>query len=202
MDTPMEHRPLRLVHPAPPLEKRQVVDSSLLGMMMFIFAELMMFAGFISAHAIARASLPADMWPPPGQPSFPVSMTAANTVVLLLSGFFMYRAYQTWPQGLAAVRRPYSIALVLGAAFVGVQGVEWAQLIAQGLTLQSSVAGGFFYVVVGAHALHAVAALVAMGLQFRKLLAGTLQRSGFLAMMAFWFFVVGVWPVIFWQVYL
>lgn len=61
--------------------------------------------------------------------------------------------------------------IALGAVFVGLQGTEWAALLAQAMTMCSSKLGAFFYLIVGTHALHAVAALLARGMAFR-------QRSG------------------------
>jgi cytochrome c oxidase subunit 3 len=82
------------------------------------------------------------------------------------------------------------------------QGVEWAQLLREGLTLTSSNHGAFFYLIIGLHALHAVCAIVALGLAYTKFVRGKLQRSAFLATAVFWYFVVGVWPMLYFRVYL
>ena len=65
--------------PRPP----PVVPTPVLGMLIFVIAETMMFAGLISAFTIVKAG--ALGWPPPGQPRLPVEATAFNTAVLLLS---------------------------------------------------------------------------------------------------------------------
>jgi len=90
----------------------------------------------------------------------------------------------------------------LGALFVLLQGREWALLIAQGLTLQSSALGSFFYLIVGAHALHAICALGVLVYAWRRLQHGWLPPSVMGAAEVFWYFVVGIWPVIYWRVYL
>src|SRR5436190_65385 len=81
------------------------------------------------------------------------------------------------------------------------QGVEWVRLLAQGLTLTSSQLGAFFYVIVGAHALHAAAALVALAYFWVAMRAKRLSRPAFGAAQLFWYFVVLMWPIIYWQVY-
>ena len=48
-------------------------------------------------------------------------------------------------------------------------GAEWVALIAEGLTLTTSAHGGFFYVIVGTHGLHALGALLGMGWLLRRL---------------------------------
>ena len=82
------------------------------------------------------------------------------------------------------------------------QGYEWVQLINEGLTLSSSALGSFFYLMVGMHALHAVGALGLLGYATLRLRGGWLTPSLFGAAEVFWFFVVGVWPVLYLVVYL
>ena len=91
---------------------------------------------------------------------------------------------------------------MLGAFFVYAQGVEWVALLREGLTLQSSSYGGFFYLIVGTHALHAVCALVALGWAWHRLSQGRLTATQLATVAAFWYFVVLVWPILYVQVYL
>ena len=64
--------------------RNQVASNGLLGMLLFVMAEAMLFAGMISAFTIVRSG--ALVWPPPGQPRLPIEATAFNTLVLLASG--------------------------------------------------------------------------------------------------------------------
>ena len=66
----------------------------------------------------------------------------------------------------------------------------------------SSTYGAFFYVIVGAHALHAIPALLALVVMLLRLRAGSLTAEAFAASRIFWYFVVLVWPVLYWKVYL
>ena len=84
----------------------------------------------------------------------------------------------------------------------GLQGVEWARLVAQGLTLTSSTLGSFFYLIVGLHALHAIAALCVLVYTWRRLERGWLAQDQLAAAQVFWYFVVGLWPVLYGVVYL
>ena len=93
-------------------------------------------------------------------------------------------------------------SLALGAFFVVFQGAEWVALLRQGLTLTSSQLGSFFYLIVGTHALHAVAAMLALAWAWRAMRAGRLTRPRLGAVQMFWFFVVLIWPVLYWKVYL
>jgi heme/copper-type cytochrome/quinol oxidase subunit 3 len=171
-------------------------------MALAVFVEVMLFAGFISAFVIVRGGTPAGLWPPPNQPRLPVAATAVNTSMLLASGVLLLLAHRAFARrGAAPAARLMGAAILLGGLFVLLQGVEWVRLIGQGLTLTSSQLGAFFYVIVGAHALHAMAAIVALVLSWRALRAERLSRSAFGAVQLFWYFVVLMWPVIYWQVY-
>jgi cytochrome c oxidase subunit 3 len=170
-------------------------------MLIFVFVELMMFAGLISAYSIVRASN-LFAWPPPGQPRLPVEETAFNTVALLLSGVALFLAHRAYRRDPASARVPLGVAMALGAFFVVFQGIEWLALIGEGLTLTSSNHGGFFYLIVGMHAAHAIVALGVLAsawwlLQTRRLLPGRLAAAA-----VFWYFVVGLWPILYWRVYL
>jgi cytochrome c oxidase subunit 3 len=195
---PWRSEPLRVLEnprPAP------LVPNAVLGMLTFLFTEAMLFAGLISAHSIARASSVMG-WPPPGQPRLPFEETAVNTAALLLSGFVVFLAQQSLRRDRNRAQTLLTVGVVLGAFFVGFQGVEWLGLIREGLTLTSSTHGAFFYLIVGMHALHAIASLVALGWVGVRLRRGVLPASVFTATALFWYFVVGVWPVIYLQVYL
>ena len=82
------------------------------------------------------------------------------------------------------------------------QGYEWVSLIHHGLTLTSSNYGSFFYLVVGMHGVHAVAGLIVLGRAVYRLTVGVLAPSTFGAAQVFWYFVVGLWPVLYFTVYL
>lgn len=178
----------------------RVISNGVLGMSLFVLTEIMLFAGMISVFNIVRAS--AAVWPPPGQPRLPVEETAVNTLALFASGFCVYLAQRRFATSRPSARLPLTLAIVLASIFVLFQGFEWISMIAQGLTLTSSTLGSFFYLIVGMHALHVVAALVLMVQTWRRHARGWLQPSQLATTAVFWYFVVGAWPIIYWRVYL
>ena len=179
---------------------RPVLPSAVLGMLMFVGTEVMLFAGLVSAFLILRATA-AGGWPPPGQPRLPLEETAINTLALLASGFMLWRARRAFSDSPARAQRPLTIAMLLGAFFVLFQGYEWVMMIRQGLTLTSSNHGSFFYLIVGLHAMHVVAGLSVLAWAWWRLRSGFLSSSSFAAAQVFWFFVVGLWPVLYFLVY-
>jgi cytochrome c oxidase subunit 3 len=181
-------------------ERAPLVPSAVMGMLIFVFTELMLFAGLLSAFSIVRAG--AVVWPPPGQPRLPIQATAFNTGVLFASGAALFLAQRGFFRNRDAARRPLLAAMLLGAFFVVFQGIEWIRLVAQGLTLTSSTLGSFFYLIVGLHALHAIVALGVLVYTWRRLEQGWLAQHQLAAAQVFWYFVVGLWPVLYGVVYL
>jgi heme/copper-type cytochrome/quinol oxidase subunit 3 len=179
---------------------RPILPSPVLGVLLFVIAEMMMFAGLMSAFSIAKAG--ALGWPPPGQPRLPVEATAFNTAALLASAVFLFVANSRYARDRNLAKRPLLTAMGLGAFFVAFQGYEWISLIRQGLSLTSSNHGSFFYLIVGMHGLHAIAGLAALGRSAFELRRGRLTPSSFVAIQVFWYFVVALWPVLYFMVYL
>jgi cytochrome c oxidase subunit 3 len=180
--------------------REPVIPSGVLGMLIFVFTESMLFAGLISGFTIIKAS--ALIWPPPGQPRLPIEATAVNTAALLASGVLLYLARRRFNESRSEALRPLMLSMLLGAFFVVFQGVEWVALIGQGLTLTSSALGSFFYLIVGLHALHAIVALFVLVQTWRRLRSGFLASSQLATAEVFWYFVVGLWPILYGVVYL
>lgn len=186
----------------PPRARRPLVPDAVAGTLMLVFVEIMFFAGFISAHIVYVSGQSGGVWPPPDQPLLPFARTLWNSALLLASGVTLapvWWAYQRQERGGALVLT--TLSALLGGSFVAAQGVEWAALLAQGLTMTSSGYGAFFYMIVGAHALHAVAGVGALVWAVVGLRRGWITGPHLISVKLFWYFVVVVWPVIFFQVY-
>jgi cytochrome c oxidase subunit 3 len=171
-------------------------DGAKVGMLIFLGAETMLFAGFVAAFLVFRLSAP--VWPPPLQPRLPVGVTAVSTAVLLLSGYTMWRALRAARDGdHGGLGRSLALTGLLGATFLGMQGYEWARLLTFGLTAPSGIYGGTFYTLVGAHAVHVLGALVWLGIILILRNPAAVPVFGM-----YWYFVVGLWPVLYTLVYL
>jgi len=192
---PVEQRPA-------PIKREPVVSNGVVGMLIFIFTEAMFFSGLISAHAIVRSQTAGQMWPPFGQPRLPVQETAVNTAALLVSGIVLVLTWFAFKRDRSTAKIPLLLSILLGGFFVWFQGIEWMALLGEGLTIQSSSYGGFFYLIVGSHAIHAVAALAGLVWAAVQLNKDELSVSQLATASAFWYFVVLVWPVLYVQVYL
>lgn len=180
------------------------INRSLLGLLIFLGTEAMFFAGLISAFLILKAG--SAVWPPVDQPRLPVAVTALNTLVLLASGYTMHRAVRGARSGnQSALTNWLALTGVLGTIFLGVQGVEWGRLLSYGLTFTSSNYGATFYTLIGAHGLHVLAAVLVLMVVFIRALQkrySVKNHDGLVLCQIYWYFVVGIWPVLYGLVYL
>lgn len=190
-------------HDSPPAAPA-AMGTNVLGMLVFIASEAVLFLTLIVTFAVVRSGYPE--WPPLDQPRLPVTMSFFNTLVLLGSGAAMFGAWRSIRRGLvASSRRLLNTATLLGILFLVVQGVEWIRLIDFGLTVTQNIYGAVFYVMIGMHALHVFIAVLGLLYVSRKFGKGAYTREahdGLTMGGMFWGFVVLVWPLLFVFVYL
>ena len=183
-----------------PRTRKAIVPSSVMGMLIFVTTEVMFFTALISAFLVIKKDQ--ITWTLPNNIQLPIETTALNTLVLLASGLFMYFAGKKMiDKDLVATRSWVFKAFILGTVFVVTQGYEWVQLASFGLSMQSSIFGALFFLIIGCHGLHVVAGLVALVVTIKNLGSGKIHLADFRAMQMFWFLVVGVWPVLYFLVY-
>ncbi len=191
-------------HPGSPSTEPSGMEANLLGMLVFIASEAVLFLTLIVTFALARAGYPE--WPPADQPRLPVMISSFNTLILLASGAAMLGAWSTIRRGrVLSAGRLLTAATLLGMLFLVVQGVEWVRLFDFGLTVTQNLYGAVFYVMIGMHALHVFIAVLGLLYVLRRFSKGAYTREDHegLAMGGlFWGFVVLIWPVLFVFVYL
>ena len=190
--------------PGSPFAAPSAMGTNVLGMLVFIASEAVLFLTLIVTFAVVRAGYPE--WPPSDQPRLPVMMSFFNTLVLLGSGAAMFGAWRSIRCGRVAYsRRLLNTATLLGILFLVVQGVEWVRLIDFGLTVTQNIYGAVFYVMIGMHALHVFIAVLGLLCVSRRFGKGAYTRDahdGLTMGGMFWGFVVLVWPLLFVFVYL
>lgn len=169
-----------------------------LGMLFFIATEAMMFAGLISAYLVLSKT--AASWPPAEQPRLPVLLTGFNTLLLLWSGVCAFLASKN-----SSPLRWLTVALFGGLAFLAIQGSEWLRLINYGLSVENNTFAGTFYVIIGTHAIHVFLGTIALALTLilgvRRGVSNSQFQASFMSSRLYWYFVVGVWPILYALVY-
>ncbi len=190
--------------PSPPIVLEEpLVSNARLGLLMFLAAEAMFFAGLIGAFLVFR--LGATTWPPPFQPRLPVGVTGINTVILLLSGVTIHLALRAIRAGRSSGLVRYLVTTAfLGGLFLSVQGYEWIRLVGFGLTMSSGIYGATFYTLIGCHGLHvfgAVLWLMVILMQARSGRFTAHSHTGVQICGMYWTFVVALWPILYGLVY-
>ena len=183
------------------------LNQGLLGMVIFIGSEVMLFASLFTAYFMVRYNIAENNWPPlnaEGEPfELPKVITGVNTFILVFSSFTIWYAEHSLKHGnRKGLIRGLGVTILLGATFLTVQINEYVHL---GFTPADKGFGSTFYTLTGFHGVH-----VTVGILMLLSLVGmsTAQRlpadASFPVEMVglYWHFVDIVWIVIFTVVYL
>ena len=122
----------------------------------------MMFAGFTSAYIVKsnQAGWEAVQVP---------KIFYLSTALIVLSSVSIFLAQKAMAaREMARYRLLISVTAVLGLAFVATQFIGFSELWASKITFKDSVAGSFFYIITGVHALHVVGGIVALVVLFLR----------------------------------
>lgn len=190
--------------PAEEHHKPGGISSSLLGMVLFIASEVMFFGGLFGAYFTIRGA--ATQWPPPDTPHLSAPYAAILTTILVASSVTMQ--FGVWAIRKNNQRRLVlwlAVSLLLGAIFLCMQALEYANLIEEGLTLSSGVYGSTFYTLTGFHGAHVaggaafilIVLLRARSGQFTARYHDTVEMASY-----YWHFVDVVWLGLFSTIYL
>jgi cytochrome c oxidase subunit III len=190
--------------PAAEHHKPGGISSSLLGMVLFIASEVMFFGGLFGAYFTIRSA--ATEWPPPDTPHLSAPYAAILTTILVASSVTMQ--FGVWAIRKNNQRRLVlwlAVSLLLGAIFLCMQALEYANLIEEGLTLSSGVFGSTFYTLTGFHGAHVaggaafilIVLLRARSGQFTARYHDTVEMASY-----YWHFVDVVWIGLFSTIYL
>ena len=190
--------------PAEDHHKPGGISSSLLGMVLFIASEIMFFGGLFGAYFTIRSAAPE--WPPPDNPHLSAPYAAILTTILVTSSVTMQ--FGVWAIRKNNQRRLIlwlAVSLLLGATFLAMQALEYANLIEEGMTLSSGVYGSTFYTLTGFHGAHVaggaafilIVLLRARSGQFTARYHDTVEMASY-----YWHFVDVVWIGLFSTIYL
>lgn len=175
-----------------------------LGMFFFLVSEVFLFSGLIGTYLVLRLGL--LEWPPLDAPSLPKVTTFFNTLILLLSSLTFHLSHKSIKEGKMTAFKIWLITtILLGAIFLGIQGNEWAHLIALGLSLKTGVYGPSFFVLTGCHGMHLFAGVVFLSvILFQSYLGiyNIYKHTGVDLCGMYWHFVDGVWMVLFLALYI
>ena len=151
---------------------------------------LMMFAGLTSAFIVKSNQtgwksivMPKVFW--------------ISTAVIMISSITLQMALRSFKQReMNSYRSLIGVTLLLGVAFIVLQGMGFQQLWEQKITFKGSGAGQFLYVIFGLHALHVTGGLIALIIMFIKAFVGRTKLYSSVpveVMATYWHFVDLLW---------
>jgi cytochrome o ubiquinol oxidase subunit 3 len=191
----------RAEHAAGELVSKRIVAGY--GFWIFLLSDIVMFSAFFATYAVLVGETAGG---PSGHELFDLRNTGIETACLLLSSFTC---------GLASIGAqahrgswfyaPLAATFILGAAFIGLEVQEFADLVARGAAPTRSAFLSAFFTLVGLHGLHVTAGLLwlltMMAQVFAKGYRADILRR-MLCFSLFWHALDIIWVALFTLVYL
>ncbi|PVA09732.1 copper oxidase [Pelagivirga sediminicola] len=161
-----------------------------------IISELLVFGAGLAAFLAMRMTDPAGF--AEAQSHLHRTGAALNTVVLITSGYLAALAPR---YRMGTRRRAARIALIssalLGAVFLVIKGIEYADKAAQGISFETHDFFMFYYLLTGFHAAHVIAGIVVLLLVAWRDSVDNIEMGA-----AFWHMVDLIWVLLFPIIYL
>lgn len=187
------------------VEEEGVVHDSgtLLGFWIYLMSDALLFAAIFATFGVLSSSFAGGPTP---KELFDLGLVAVNTGILLVSALTCGLAMISMQKGnLGATRAWLLVTGLLGAAFVGIELFEFAELIAEGATPQRSGYLSAFFTLVGTHGLHVTFGVIWVAVMLVQLQQRGLHddnRRRLLCLSMFWHFLDVIWIGVFTFVYL
>ena len=186
---------------SPAAHRATSIETGKLALYAVLGSELIFFGTLLSAYFYLRMGQPA--WQLSGAPINRLLLPGINTLVLLASALTHSWALSAVQKGgLKRARLWMVFTLALGLAFVAGQIFEFT---GSGMQINDQAFGGVFFSLMGFHALHVIAGVALLLLVFWRTSLGDFSARRYLPVEIsawFWYFVVGVWVVMFAALYL
>ena len=188
-------------HHGPPAANRSSrVDPQMLGMLLFIISEIMIFGAFFTAYFFIRVAQ-GDPWPAPGT-KLPVAVAGVNTLILVSSSFTLHWAETSIKRGNRFGLKAGMLAtFLLGCTFLFVQINEYANI---GFAPQDHAQQTIFYSLTGLHGAHVTIGLILLLIVTVRAFRGHFspeEHRGVEIPGIYWHFVDIMWIVVYTTVY-
>ncbi len=191
-------------HGPPAAHKSSRLDATVLGMLLFIASEAMLFGSFFAAYFFVRVVNPSapDVWPP--EPfEFPVFVASVNTAILVTSSFTVHWATQAIKRNdRNGLKAGLTLTILLGLAFLLTQAVEYAHV---GFNMSDGAFASVFFGLTGLHGAHVFVGLTLLTISAVRAFRGHFtaeHHHGVELPAIYWHFVDVMWIVVWAAVYL
>jgi cytochrome c oxidase subunit 3 len=188
-------------HGPPEAHRSSRVDAQLLGMLLFIISEVMLFGAFFTAYFFLRV-VANDDWPAAGT-ELPVLIAGVNTSILLSSSLTMHWALVAAKNGNRfGMKAGLFTTFMLGLTFVTIQINEYVHI---GFSPSDNAQGSIFYGLTGLHGAHVFVGLTLLMFATIRAFRGHFTPSehrGVEVPGIYWHFVDVMWIVVYSTVYI
>jgi cytochrome c oxidase subunit III len=198
----MESAAVAHAHAAHPPEAHRSsrVDPQLLGILLFIISEAMLFGSFFTAYFFIRVVQNED-WPP-APFLFPVNVATVNTIILVSSSFTMHYALQSIKRGnRIGLQVGLAVTFLMGAVFLATQVNEYFKA---GFSIHDGAFASVFYGLTGLHGAHVFVGLTLLAIMNMRTLRGHFTPDAHMGVECagiYWHFVDVMWIIVFSTVY-
>jgi cytochrome c oxidase subunit 3 len=188
-------------HGPPPANRSSRVEPEMLGMLLFIISEIMVFGAFFTAYFFIRV-VQGEQWPAEGT-ELPKLIAGVNTAILLSSSITLHWAQTSIKNGnRRGLRAGMFTTFLLGLTFLVIQVNEYVHIgFAPSDTAQASV----FYGLTGLHGAHVFIGLLLLGFVTIRAFRGHFSPQHHMGVEIpgiYWHFVDVMWIVVYTSVYI
>ncbi|HVE68185.1 MAG TPA: cytochrome c oxidase subunit 3 [Solirubrobacteraceae bacterium] len=188
-------------HGPPEANRSSRVEPQLLGMLLFIISEIMIFGAFFTAYFFIRV-VQAEEWPAAGT-ELPVAIAGINTAILLSSSVTLHWAESALKRdNRAGFRAGMLTTFLLGLAFLFIQVNEYVHI---GFSPQDHAQGSIFYGLTGLHGAHVFIGLLLLGMVTIRAFRGHFSAQSHRGVEIpgiYWHFVDVMWIVVYSTIYI
>ena len=196
-------------HP-PPMIWSAKTPINLMGMLFFIGSEIALFGSFFMSYFFLRVAGEADYssWAAQVGDVLPMNVVTFNSLVLFSSSVTIHYAEISLLRGSRfGMKLWLALTILLGAIFLGVQIMEYAELVGhESLGPSTSAYSSVFFSLTGIHGSHVLVGLLLLTVMLVRTVRGhygteASQHVGFRTMSIYWHFVDVVWIFVFGLLY-
>jgi cytochrome c oxidase subunit 3 len=190
-------------HHGPPAANRSSrVEPELLGMLLFIISEVMVFGAFFTAYFFIRVVADGAHWFPIDGKDLPVAVAGVNTAILLSSSLTLHWAETSIKNGNRfGFRAGMLTTFLLGLTFLFIQINEYVHI---GFAPQDHAQATVFFGLTGLHGAHVTIGLVLLGMVTWRAFRGHFSpesHRGVEVPGIYWHFVDVMWIVVYTTIY-
>jgi cytochrome c oxidase subunit III len=189
-------------HGPPPANRSSRVEPQLLGMLLFIISEVMVFGAFFTAYFFIRVVAGDDWFPIDGK-ELPVAVAGVNTCILVSSSFTMHWAQTSIKNGnRLGLKAGILTTFLLGLTFLFIQVNEYVHI---GFAPHDFAQGSVFYGLTGLHGAHVFVGLTLLLTVTIRSWRGHFspeEHRGVEVPGIYWHFVDVMWIVVYTTVYI